>query len=196
VVSTALTAQAGIFQFDISPSGTSAAIGLSGANEATPTGSSATGNETGLGISYDSDSNLLTLNFAYGSSFGFVDLVGNYSDSHIHLGAVGVSGGVIHPLGSRHTPSGTKSGSYSGTITYTELQEADLLNGLHYINIHSSAHGGGEIRGQLTPVPEPHEYAIATGLALIGFAAYRNRSKRIVPAGACRLASPRLAGKE
>jgi hypothetical protein len=32
----------------------------------------------------------------------------------------------------------------------TDPQESDLLNGLWYANVHTQAHGGGEIRGQVT----------------------------------------------
>jgi hypothetical protein len=39
-------------------------------------------------------------------------------------------------------------------------QIADLENGLWYINIHSTTFGGGEIRGQILPVPEPSTLAL------------------------------------
>jgi len=65
--------------------------------------------------------------------------------AHIHKGAVGVAGGVIFPLGS--TP-------FTSPISYTSValdatQRADLMAGMYYINIHSTAFPGGEIRGQL-----------------------------------------------
>jgi hypothetical protein len=43
----------------------------------------------------------------------------------------------------------TASGTYNGTATLTETQEADLLAGKWYWNVHTSANGGGEIRGQV-----------------------------------------------
>jgi len=152
------TASAAIIQFDISPlSFGDNTIGLSGPNEApTPNGSPATGNEFGAGISLDDATQSLTLIFAYGSAFGFVDLTGNFSTSHIHKGADNVAGGVEFGIDGLHTASGTKSGSYSGTVGLSAGQQADLLNNLLYINIHSSTFGGGEIRGQLVQVvPEP-----------------------------------------
>ena len=149
------TASAAIIQFDISPlSFGDNTIGLSGPNEAPSVASLATGNEIGAGIFLNDVTMILTLNFAYGSAFGFVDLTGNFSNSHIHIGADNVFGGVVVGINGNHTPSGTKSGSYSGTVALTAPQQTDLLNNLHYINIHSSAFGGGEIRGQLV-VPEP-----------------------------------------
>ncbi len=151
-------ASAAIIQFDISPlSFGDNTTGLSGPNETPSNASSATGNEIGPGISLDNSNGNLTLNFAYGSALGFVDLLGNYSDSHIHKGADNVAGPVIFPIGGLHTPVGPKSGMYAGVIPgLSGAQQADLLANLYYINIHSSIFGGGEIRGQLVQVvPEP-----------------------------------------
>ncbi len=52
-------------------------------------------------------------------------------------------------------------------------QEAQLLSGQWYVNIHSVDFPAGEIRGQLTAIPEPHHYAAIAGLGLLGFAGYR-----------------------
>ena len=51
-----------------------------------------------------------------------------------------------------------------------------MNDGKAYWNIHSSAFGGGEIRGFMVPVPEPGTLAIA-GLAAAGLAvgAWRRR---------------------
>ena len=171
------TASAAIIQFDISPlSFGDNTIGLSGPNEVPTNASPATGDETGLGISLDTVSGNLTLNFAYGSAFGFVDLTGNFSNSHIHLGADNVAGGVVVGINGNHTPSGTKSGSYSGTVALTAPQQADLLNNLHYINIHSSTFGGGEIRGQLVQVPEPGSAMLLMSAALAALGLRRRRA--------------------
>jgi hypothetical protein len=42
-----------------------------------------------------------------------------------------------------------------------------LNSGLWYFNIHTSTFGGGEIRGQILPVPEPSAWALM-GLGLGG----------------------------
>ncbi len=172
------TAPAAIVQFDISPlSFGDNTIGLSGPNEAPSNGSPATGNEIGAGIFLDDSNGQLTLNFAYGSAFGFVDLIGNYTDSHIHIGADNVPGGVVAGINSRHTASGTKSGSYSGFVTLSPAQQADLLNNLHYLNIHSSAVGTGEIRGQIVVVPEPGSAVLLLSGAAAALGLRRRRAQ-------------------
>ena len=42
-----------------------------------------------------------------------------------------------------------QSGIFSGTVELTAEQLAALVDGLTYINIHTEANGGGEIRGQI-----------------------------------------------
>lgn len=63
---------------------------------------------------------------------------------HIHKGAAGVSGPVVLDMGT------TFSSPFNfSTVALTTDQEADLLAGLYYINIHSKKAPNGEIRGQL-----------------------------------------------
>jgi hypothetical protein len=49
---------------------------------------------------------------------------------------------------------------------------ADLINGLYYVNIHSSFAPGGEIRGQILLVPEPGTGALVA-LGIMGLAVRR-----------------------
>ncbi|MFZ4573246.1 MAG: CHRD domain-containing protein [Phycisphaerales bacterium] len=64
------------------------------------------------------------------------------SVAHIHgAAAPGVNAAVLHAL-----PAGDIK---TGVWTYPEAQEANILNGLMYVNIHSSTFPGGEIRGQI-----------------------------------------------
>ncbi len=44
------------------------------------------------------------------------------------------------------------NGTLAGTVSITDLQRAMLLDGRAYVNVHTAAHGGGEIRGQVSPV--------------------------------------------
>ena len=55
----------------------------------------------------------------------------------------------------------------------TEGQEANILAGLTYVNIHSQMFPGGEIRGQIIPIPEP----ASAGAALLGIAAFVRRRR-------------------
>ena len=77
----------------------------------------------------------------------YAQLSSSFTASHFHLGAVGVSGGVIMPITtfSGNTASGTWSNIPDSLI-------AKLLNGDIYVNIHTTLHPGGEIRGQVLPV--------------------------------------------
>ena len=64
---------------------------------------------------------------------------------HIHKGAAGVAGPVVFDLGKNFVSP------FSFTTSALDAaQEADLKSGLYYVNIHSAAAPGGEIRGQLT----------------------------------------------
>ena len=65
--------------------------------------------------------------------------------SHIHEAAIGVPGPVKVglPLGSPKI----------GVWNYPAADEADIIAGLMYVNIHSNAFPGGEIRGQILRVP-------------------------------------------
>lgn len=44
------------------------------------------------------------------------------------------------------------SGSLSGSVRLTPAQVTGLLRGLTYINFHTTANPGGELRGQIAPV--------------------------------------------
>lgn len=46
--------------------------------------------------------------------------------------------------------TGELASPIKGSATLTDAQAADLLAGKYYINLHTPAHKGGEIRGQVT----------------------------------------------
>lgn len=142
-------------------------IGLSGLNEPGMFANAGSGNEFGGGLTYDDVTNLLTFDIAYGSAFGFADLVGNFSDAHFHapgnvnFPAANSNGGVIFGVSGLHTPSGPKSGRFTGSTTLSATNETHLFNNKVYFNVHSSFQGGGEIRGQVVAVPEPASFGLA-----------------------------------
>jgi len=72
-------------------------------------------------------------------------LTGPATAAHFHGPAeIGKNAGVAVPI-----PNATSS-PVSGSATLTDAQAADLVAGKYYINIHTAANPGGEIRGQVT----------------------------------------------
>jgi hypothetical protein len=82
----------------------------------------------------------------------FIPYSGLNSDAqsaHIHGPATSSeNANVLHPL----TGATGTSGTLEGTLTLSATDQNLLLTGRTYVNIHSSAHGSGEIRGQIAPV--------------------------------------------
>ncbi|MSS71125.1 MAG: CHRD domain-containing protein [Candidatus Latescibacteria bacterium] len=70
---------------------------------------------------------------------------GPITASHFHNAAVGTNGGVVQPV--------TFDGNTSiGAWEIPAAMRTELLAGHIYVNVHTAANPGGEIRGQLTPV--------------------------------------------
>lgn len=75
---------------------------------------------------------------------------------------------------------GTISGKWDapeGNNTTFAAQLNNILAGLSYINIHTTQFGGGEIRGQITVVPEPETYALMLAGLGAGLLARRRRAR-------------------
>jgi hypothetical protein len=128
---------------------------LNGAQENPPVAGTGTG--TGLAV-ISADGSTVTYLIAYSG------LTGTVNASHIHTGAVGTNGGVILPITPGPSPmSGTLTAAIftpSGTVTTFAEAVAAIRAGTTYFNLHTTAHPGGEIRGQIgvtvaAPAPSP-----------------------------------------
>jgi len=107
---------------------------LKGATEVPPTGSKGTGVVT---ATYDTVSKMLSWKGSY------KDLTGPATMAHFHAGEAGKNGPVVVPI----TPSASP---FAGSTTLNDAQAAELLAGKWYVNVHTEANKGGEIRGQVT----------------------------------------------
>lgn len=110
---------------------------LNGQNEVPANNSTATGTFTGT---YDSDSKKLTYEVTYQ---GLTPTMG-----HIHRGAPGKNGGV--EIGFDN--AAVKTSPIKGSATLTPAKADSLMAGLYYVNLHTQAFPGGEIRGNIAPV--------------------------------------------
>lgn len=112
---------------------------LSGANQVEPIPTSGTGTAT-----FQLLGNQLFWSMTWSG------LSAGASAAHIHGPAdPSQTAGVLVPLPGVSGVSGTAS----GTATLTLEQLSAFIDGRTYVNIHTSAHPGGEIRGQVQPTP-------------------------------------------
>ena len=123
-----------------------------------------------------------------GSGSGILTLTGNtlsinvtfsglssvFGADHIHGPAANSpssTAGILYGLqGITTTSAGGTAGTINGNITlianpngtaFSIAEQMNQLNsGMWYINIHTANFGGGEIRGQILPVPEPATWAL------------------------------------
>lgn len=108
---------------------------LDGKSETPPNASAGTGTAD---IDYDASSKKLTWKLTYSG------LTGPATAAHFHGPAEpGKNAGVAVAI-----PNATTSPN-DGSATLTDAQAADLLAGKYYVNVHTAANPGGEIRGQV-----------------------------------------------
>lgn len=117
----------------VPPTSTFFSARLTGANEVPANASAATG--TAVAFLHQPDNRLVYM----------VDTTGlaNVTAAHVHNGAVGVNGPVVFPLNG----GGGVYGGVSGRLTTAQINTA-MADGF-YVNVHTAAFPGGEIRGQL-----------------------------------------------
>ncbi len=73
--------------------------------------------------------------------------------------------------------TGATSGTFLNVFSLTPTQVTQVESGLAYINIHTGFAPGGEIRGQISAVPEPGTLGLL-GIGLVGLGAGRRRARR------------------
>jgi hypothetical protein len=112
---------------------------LAAANEVPPVSSPAMGDAQ---VTYDKASKQLRWNVSYAG------LSGPATAAHFHGPA---ASGANAPVALNIAPSGPPTNPITGTAQLTEQQEAQLLAGQWYLNVHTAANRGGEIRGQVLP---------------------------------------------
>ena len=107
---------------------------MNASSEVPPNPSKGTGTLT---ATYDTTTKKLSWKGSY------TGLTGPATAAHFHAGDPGKNGGVVVPI----TPA---TSPLDGSATLTDAQAADLLAGKWYVNVHTEANKGGEIRGQVT----------------------------------------------
>jgi len=78
-------------------------------------------------------------------SLTFAKLTGQATAAHIHMGGMGVSGPVVVPL------CGPCTSPVKGTVTISNTLVAAFKKHDLYVNVHTDANKGGEVRAQLKP---------------------------------------------
>lgn len=78
------------------------------------------------------------------------NLKGKFTAMHLHRGKAGVAGPVVYPLAS---PTADKPNVSVGSVDFMAADQADLDSQGFYLNIHTEAFPGGEIRSQVVPSP-------------------------------------------
>jgi hypothetical protein len=112
---------------------------LTAASEVPPNQTTGTGTLT---ATYDS----ATKQLSWKGSFS--GLSGPATAAHFHGPAEpGKNAGVVMWISTKGAPFASP---FVGSATLTDAQASDLMDGRFYVNIHTAANPGGELRGQLT----------------------------------------------
>ncbi|MGF1502979.1 MAG: esterase-like activity of phytase family protein [Paracoccaceae bacterium] len=118
----------------------------------TPPDTDATGS---FDVSFDAASGDITVSGSFdalsGPLFpvGGIDRFGNpESPIHVHIGAAGANGPIVFNTAVDAAADGL-SGTFTGSATLTDDEIAAALEDGLYVNLHTEAFNGGELRGQI-----------------------------------------------
>ena len=159
---------------EFTPTG-AAGEGLLPGNIDPPTGSTGSGGVGTTGITFNTETNILSVDLLWGSEFGFSDLTGDVTLLHLH-GPVdpGMDGwgqvntNILVELQNSLNFDPTRDGGGVRDEYFLSNEQAQwLLDSRTYINVHTEMYPMGELRGYLmnNNVPEPAALpAIAVGM--------------------------------
>jgi VCBS repeat-containing protein len=97
----------------------------------------------------------------------FAHLQGDTTGLHIHAGAPGVEGPVLYDLAAAAGVGAGFTSPISGTVVLAADHLDELLAGTLYVNLHTTAFAGGEIREQIMP-GTAHVVPLTSGLVSTG----------------------------
>ncbi|MCH2183624.1 MAG: CHRD domain-containing protein [Mariniblastus sp.] len=151
--------------------------GLLGTNIDPPSTNPGSGGLGPLGITLDTETNILVVHLLWGQENGYETLSGDVTMLHLHGPTESrapdnfgeVNSNIIINLGNslNFNPSAS-SGGLQDSFFVSNEEKAWVLSGRTYINVHTELNPTGEIRGYLIQsVPEP-----ATGLVWMLIAGY------------------------
>lgn len=131
---------------------------LLGDNEVPPVVSAATGTATGV-LRTDG---MVTVSGSFTGLASTLFDVADFGPAHVHEGVAGTNGGVVFMLDVAANEAMT-AGRFGASEMFTALQVDDLLMGGFYVNVHTQANQGGEVRGQLFPTDVEATTALSGG---------------------------------
>jgi len=110
----------------------------------------------------------------------FANLDVPFTGFHIHQAPPTTTGGIVLPFANQDSyRSGSSLAGTIGGLNSTVIDNIFANPSAFYLNLHNGPFGGGAVRDQLSPVPEPSLIGLSlAGLAVAGFYR-RSRTGRI-----------------